>query len=192
MADNTDKAKIKRAIAVWLRKSDDKSKIGDLRDQFPDISESTFYRLLREVRADLKREGAPPAIDEAKKFARANAVQENDVLALMPEPISPAKIATLPNNTAIDLVRRCMSHAEEAITHCRTADGKIKNLTGFLKASTHLRSSIDTMARVVERMNDAQKIEEIQSAMIEEIRKESPECAHRILMRIEAILNVGL
>jgi hypothetical protein len=102
--------------------------------------------------------------------------------------LSPATITRGTNSNAIDLVHECIGHARKALAFCMTEDGGIRNLKGFIGASSHQRASVETLARIAERMNDAQKIQQIQDAMLEEIRLESPEVAARIYKRIDAVL----
>lgn len=192
MAVNKDRERVKRAITEWLTGRSRVQTVEALREAFPKVSRASFFRWLRECREETGIQHPAPgaAAREARDLAGAP-VPPADAgpTERMPVVVTPDAIARIPNARAVDLVYECIGHAREALEFCQHWDGKIKNLKGFIAASAHQRASIDTLARVAERINDAQRIQQIQDAMLDEIRQEPPEVSARIFQRLDAVLK---
>jgi hypothetical protein len=82
-------------------------------------------------------------------------------------------------------VRVCIQHAETVVKYCTLEDGRIRNPRLYLQASNHMRASVESLAKIAERLNDAQRIEQVHKAIFEEIRACDPETAERILQRLQ-------
>ena len=179
-----DKLKVQKRIRLWLV-SPGGDKLEDVRRQYHHIPKPTFFRWLKECKAENPNAGRDRAIAEARELGGEPAA----VRAMMPVPVSPADVKSVSPLNAVALIHECIGLGREVVDYCRGADGKIRNVKGALSASAHMRASVDTLARVVERVNDAQRINDILDMMITEIAKESPEAAQRILARMQAILQ---
>lgn len=183
------KEKFSKAVEDWLM-SGANTPLADLRAAWMDIPKATFYRVVKERTLATGRTKPDGAIEQARKLAKVatDGVVDHVVKQMLPVAVSPAALRTVSSLSAVDLIEECIGHAREAITFCKKDDGSIRNLKGFLAASAHLRGSVDTMARVVERINDAQRINEILDAILQEVTAESQETAQRILGRIQRIM----
>ena len=68
--------------------------------------------------------------------------------------------------------------------YARRDDGQPRVPMLLLRASEHLRRSLDTACRIQQACMELSQIERFHSLIIEEIAKESPEAAERILARV--------
>ena len=184
------RGEVEREIERWLIDHSN-GKVEDIYPAYPDIPKSTFYRWFGRVRDS----GVPgkKAVKKTKKKARALATKATprraakQVENVLPEPVTPDQISPLANTTAIVLVHECIGHAKEALAYCRTSEGKMRNPSLFLKASSHMRASVETLTKVSERLMDAQKTEQVHAAIFEEIRAAAPDTALRIMDRIQKL-----
>ncbi|WP_198374032.1 hypothetical protein [Neoroseomonas rubea] len=64
-------------------------------------------------------------------------------------------------------------------------DGRIKNSRMVLKAAEEMRRSLETVVKLQQAMNDIAGLERFHTAIIDVIRAESPELAHRVLRRLD-------
>lgn len=93
---------------------------------------------------------------------------------------------------AIPIITRlntCLTVAEDLMRHARTDEGKVRNSRLLLGASEHLRRCLETAAKITDTIMRADKIERFHAAIVEEIMKESPATAERILGRLSAITS---
>ncbi len=67
------------------------------------------------------------------------------------------------------------------------ADGKPRNMRLVLSAAEAMRRNLETAARLQEAMHDLARLERFNAAIIEEIAKESPDLAQRVVVRLQAI-----
>jgi lipopolysaccharide biosynthesis regulator YciM len=185
---------VQTAIEQWLTVTAGKASTQDFWAGFPDIPKPTFYRWVANVR-DSGRP-ARKAIAESRKAARALAQADKEVATAaalaetrqhMPEAVAVEAINPVSNATVIQMVHECIGHARRALAHCVAEDGRIRNFKGFLQASNHQRVAIETLARVAERLADAQKIEQIHAAILEEITAADPATAARIVERLQRL-----
>lgn len=187
-----EKDRVKKAILDWLHGRTHEAGVEAIHARFPGVARTTFFRRLKECRVETGIQSPTPGIaaQEARDLVGAPTPPDDaGPVERLPVAVTPGAIARVPNARAVDLVYECVEHARKALAFCQREDGSIKNLKGFIAASAHQRASIETLARVAERINDAQKIQQIQDAMLEEIRKEAPEVAARIFQRLDAVLK---
>lgn len=171
-----------------------------LAERYPDVATSTFLRWYQQAVLDAKagkKQVARRQVAEAKKAAKdgrrrkktphnsTSKTAANTASTVLPEPVSPETINPLAARSAIDQVRECIQHADTVVQYCTLDDGRIRNPNLYLKASAHMRASVETLAKVAERLNDAQRIEQIHKVIFEEIRKADPATAKRILDRLQ-------
>lgn len=162
---------------------------------FPDVPKST---ILRWYQAAVAEAGQTPhaqaraAVVEAKRAARdekkrkgTRTTPHRALKAALPTPVSPETINPLAARSAIEQVRVCIQHAETVVQYCTLPDGKIRNPRLYLQASNHMRASVESLAKIAERLNDAQRIEQVHAVIFEEIRACAPEVAERILQRLQ-------
>ncbi len=76
--------------------------------------------------------------------------------------------------------------AKQVMVYARDADtGKPRAARLLLAAAEGLRRCLETANRIAAKMHQLQKIEDFHEIIMEEIRQESPDCARRILDRID-------
>jgi hypothetical protein len=158
-------------------------------DQFPEVSDGTFWRCVRAVREEskLEPEVLAGAIEKAKRA----------VSAYLPAPVPPeyyvrGGVTAVRNvdflttvsrlHTDIDMIRNW------AVTVAEDGEEKIKNPNFFVQA-VKLRMELQRVqVQTAEKVYQMQQSREYWDTIIEEIGKESKECQHRIVQRI-AVLN---
>ncbi len=112
-----------------------------------------------------------------------------DLVAVMPKPIQAMEIAAARGPDLLEVVRRCFSIAEKIIAHASMPDGSVKNAKLLLAGGEALRRAGETTLRVVTSLNELAKVDRFHDAIMEEIAKESPECAERIYRRMNAVID---
>lgn len=190
---------IQAAIRQWV--DEHGARRGDgvaLAARFSDAPKSTVLRWYKQI---VNAAGANPkkvskeAAKQSKKDAKAIRLTPDKrtarrkaglaVREVLPEPVTPEAINPMATRTAIDQVRDCIQHADNVVQYCTLEDGRIRNPTLYLKASNHMRASVESLAKIAERLNDAQRIEQVHAAIFEEISKADRDTAERILQRIQ-------
>jgi hypothetical protein len=157
-------------------------------DQFPEVSDGTFWRCVRAVRSDskLEPEVLAGAIEKAKRA----------VSAYLPAPVSPGYfvrggveavrnvdfLTTVSSlHRDIDLIRDWSRAVEDA------GNERIKNPNFFVQ-SVKLRMELQRVqVATAEKVYEMQQSREYWDTVIEEIGHESKECQHRIVQRIAAL-----
>lgn len=110
-----------------------------------------------------------------------------DLQATVPALVSPADIAGRGVVDAIGYIQKCIGVALRVIEHAETPDGGIRLTKTALAASEHLRRCLETAVRLSEGMRNLQEADRFFSRVMEEIAKEAPEVAERILMRLSDV-----
>jgi hypothetical protein len=68
--------------------------------------------------------------------------------------------------------------------HARTPEGAVRNAKLLLSGSEHLRRCLEMAVKLQAALREDSDLERFHDAVMGEIRKESPECATRIAMRL--------
>jgi hypothetical protein len=89
----------------------------------------------------------------------------------------------------VEKLQECVRVAESLMKHARMPDGAIRNSGLLLKASEHLRRTLETAARLQEAMMQVSQVERFHSLIIAEVAKESPEAAERILAAVGGLAD---
>lgn len=92
----------------------------------------------------------------------------------------------------IGLIERCVEDAEDVLEYARTPEGDIRNARLVLAASRHLLQTVETAARVQSSLYDTEKMHRFNDQVIEAIMQESPECARKLLRRLEQLTDAWL
>jgi hypothetical protein len=159
------------------------------------ISRATLYRwieagmksgrptqaLARDVKAAAKaraKRKRAPAADAAREIGKK-----------LPVVVTVEDIAKHGTIQVIDQLHTCIQAAQDVLAHARTGDGKVKNAKLLLQASESLRRCLDTAARISDAMYQAAAVERFHKAIVEEVSKESPALAERVLARLSALAN---
>jgi hypothetical protein len=83
-----------------------------------------------------------------------------------------------------DKLRAVMANVEAVAAYAKTPDGAVRNARLLLQAGEVLRRCLDTAVRLAQAVHSLDRIEEFSAAAMDEIEKESPECAERIVARL--------
>lgn len=75
------------------------------------------------------------------------------------------------------------------MAECEGAEGQLLDPKLFLQANSQLLACVSTQARVTELLYDAQRIDEMQQAMLDEVTAADPETAKRILKRFRSLMQ---
>jgi hypothetical protein len=84
----------------------------------------------------------------------------------------------------VERLRECVEIAQKVIKYSLTEDGKVRNAKLLLAGSEHLRRVIDSCVRLQESAMQLSQVERFHGAIIQEVAKESPEAAERILAAV--------
>ncbi|GGJ22673.1 hypothetical protein [Neoroseomonas lacus] len=112
----------------------------------------------------------------------------DDVRAALPVLVSPSDIACHGGVIdAIGYIRHCIHVALRVIEHAQAPGGGVRMAKTMLAASEHLRRCLETSARISETMRNIGELEAFHKRIIEEIAKESPPTAERIMARLSIL-----
>lgn len=150
---------------------------------------STVYRWVGAILKDGRAyQHLARAIKEAaEERARGGPSAAEDISKSLPAVVRPEHIV---NAGAIPIIARlneCVETAQNLMTHARTEDGRIRNAKLLIAASEHLRRCLDTAARIADQMRAVNQVDRFHAAIIEEVSRESPECAERIQRRLSTL-----
>jgi hypothetical protein len=173
------KAEIKQVLADWLTAGGGDQEVENFRQRFPEVSRSTFFRYLKEARIVAGRKEVVETLKTAQDLREADAVARQ----VLPVPVTPDMLMPVTNSNVLEVIAEVMTMARRVAETCER-EGKIRNMKGFLQAARTLLASVDTAARVTERIYDMQQVERMNEAIMNEIAAESPECHARILKRL--------
>ncbi len=188
--DDKRREKVRQALAVWVSEGGgEDEKIEDFRTRFPDIPRRTFYRWLKQARLIAGSQAQSRTMQRVRELAaqEAPAKAAAAVGALLPAPVTLNSIMPFSNMNALGILRSAIEYTERVIDTCHNEAGKVRNGKLLLSAAGNLIRSVETLNRVAERMGDAARIEQMMSSIVEEVGKESPEAAMRILKRLQVI-----
>ena len=120
--------------------------------------------------------------DPTGKIAEAN-----QMLAKLPQIANFGDVTGQEPIRFADALRECIMAARDVMRHARDADGRVKMPKMLMLGSEHLRRSMETASRILEKVHEIQRVEEFHKIIIDEIRKVDGEAAMRILERIDVI-----
>jgi hypothetical protein len=206
MVDAQLKADAQKWMTEWLSGPDYDGKIErERRARFPDVQRASFYRWWRQAKVQAAKAGALEAQQAARilvaeeerqqrlsEVATKQAKLKSDarrISAHLPKPISPDSILPVPKTSTVQLIGLCMNNAMRIMAGCEDAEGNIQDPKMLLQASNHLLACIATQAKVTELLFDAQRIDQLQTAMMDEISQIEPEVSRRILDRFSKLLR---
>ena len=157
-------------------------------------SQATIYRWIQAA--------LPAATDKLAMKIKLAALERSE---RVPEPAADAgreAVEALPIITTADIVgaggvvefvaklQECIKTAEQIMAHGRTDEGKPRNVRALLAGSEHLRRSLETAMKMREMLRQDRDLDEMMKGIVDEVAKEAPACAERILRRISGILTL--
>ena len=109
-----------------------------------------------------------------------------EVGEILPRLASPGEIAAGGGPIAVmALLQNCVQAAVDTMRHAKTDDGRVRNSKLLLAASAELRKCLETTVRIFETMREVSHVDRLHAEIIEEIGRESPELAERVLRRLD-------
>jgi AcrR family transcriptional regulator len=184
---------IDAAVEAFVRVGPDRFRIATIVDRFLDrgLPRSTLYRWIAEARASGRLGQAIGA--QVKKAAQRRAARHTDpaldaatqMVKKLPAVTHPDEIGGVGGLTVVDHLQGCIHAANQVMAYARDGEGKPRAPRLLLHGAEHLRRSLDTAMRMLERIHDMQNVDEFHRQVIQEVRKESPACAERILVHLD-------
>jgi hypothetical protein len=111
-----------------------------------------------------------------------------EVAAHLPVAVRPDQMVGMPTVNLIARLGEIVANMDLLIAHSKDKKtGKVRNARLMLAASDRLRACLETAMKVYAAMRDVDQIDQLHAAVLEEIAKESPQVAERILRRIDII-----
>jgi len=176
-------------------KADDKAK---LREDFRKALHAEVLAMGPEgfKRADFAKRWTPRGVSRSSAFRwidedlapagqkLAVAVNATAIRAALPQQTNPVAAMAAPV-PVLDLLRESIATAQQVMAFARNGDGSVRMAKTLLAASEHMRRTLETATKVHEAMRDVQQVEQQQQIILDEIKKESPETAMRIVRRLQ-------
>lgn len=171
------------------------------RSQFASVSRSTYYRWVREVqathgngqaRAIRRHARTPRALRLANKAPPGGAPDEQQMrfIATLPAAIEPGDLV---NMSAPDIgakLNACIRHAElvlDALTTQTDEGTQILDPVIYLRASDHLRRTVETMAKISEIIWDVRRTDAFHARIFEVMRRHDPALVREITSELETL-----
>jgi len=176
-------------------KGDDKAK---LREDFRKALHAEVLAMGPEgfKRADFAKRWTPRGVSRSSAFRwidedlapagqkLAVAVNATAIRAALPQQTNPVAAMAAPV-PVLDLLRESIATAQQVMTFARNSDGSVRMAKTLLAASEHMRRTLETATKVHEAMRDVAQVEQQQQIILDEIAKEAPEVALRIIRRLQ-------
>lgn len=165
-----------------------------VRDRFPDVPESTFWRIVKQVR---ERPASPEALTNARKRISARNRGE-DVPAQLKETPSPAVVAKHGDEAfrGFDYLKEVGALYDDAKLlrdFSMTADGKIRIPAYFEKSIARRENILDTAASLMERFFSIETTENFYRILLEEVGAADKDTQIRVLKRLHTLQkNIGV
>lgn len=199
---------VMEAIAAQLRDGSGES-WDALRATFSGVATTTFYRYValvkqhgvpvlnpkqraNERQAKRKARSKPPALAIENGEVTSGAAQKvthAEVLPLRPVDSTRLGLNEVMGFGLFDVARKldaCITTAEKVMATCNTKEG-ITNPDLLLRASTHLRQSVETSAKLMEMVWDIRRTEAFHYAIFTRLKGRDPELVKLILEDMRAV-----
>ena len=156
-------------------------------------SRATLYRWIAGVLASgrpgqhLASKMHEAAVERSARVADPAADAAREAIAKLPAVVRVEDIASTGTIPVIERLNECIRAADRVIKYSQGLDGGVRNAKLMLSASEHLRRSLETSVRLYEAMRSVNQVDAFHGAVIEEIGKESPELAERVLRRLSIL-----
>jgi hypothetical protein len=142
-------------------------------------------RKLREAAEGRATAAGVPVPERPAESAEAEAAL---AAAQLPAPVAVHEIVGC--GSAIDVmakIRACIEVCEGVMAHAKTPDGGPRLPKLLLAATDKLRRCLDTAVHLSREIREASEVDRFHQAIMEEVAKESPDCAARIVARMSAV-----
>jgi hypothetical protein len=159
-------------------------------------SRSTLYAWVGQALAS----GRPGQIaaQAVKEAAEERAARTSDPVAevvaevaeYLPVMVRPEHMVGMPTVNLIAKLGEIVANMDLLIAHAKDeTTGKVRNTRLLLAASDRLRACLETATKIYAAMRDIDQVDRLHDAIIDEIRRENPETAKRILRRLAAMAS---
>ena len=173
--------------------------------RFPDVSRSTFFRYIKEVRESIEgaaAEDSPGALKLAQKTIRtrveSTAKTQERIREHLPVAPSPAVVAAAPQDALKafnffaffdQIVRDVELSRGSAVTVNPDGTEKVKNPVLLDRNLARRLSIIETYLHSIETVYNMERIRELYDLIIEEVGKASPDLQQAVLVRLRELNN---
>ena len=159
------------------------------------IGRSTIYRWAAEIMKSGKpgqhavRKVKAAVAEHKARPPRPAAEVAAEIVERLPARVSVADVTGAGTIPIIERLQECIRAAQEVMRHARHDDGKVRNAKLLVSASEHLRRSLETSVRLFEAMRQIDQVDRLHTLIMEEIERESPACAERIVTRLGQLVS---
>ncbi len=158
---------------------------------YPGVPPSSFWRWVREVRAETLTDRAEPIPADIDPQAAQDAIDDIGVEAAVGQKLTrPPGVSDLCRAGVIDanaVLAEGLKIATEIIDGARDQNGKIRVSKTALQAVNVQANILKTAAAISNTLLEERRIRDFYRAVMAEIMAESPSCAARIAARLEAL-----
>ena len=168
--------------------------VNDLRDRFyAHVPKGTWYNWVLQAK---KTPYTPEDMRKAREVLAAT-IEDPSLLdremsrVIPPAPAVVADIGPQEARRSLNLINRfehlyqdCLMVRKHSVKTDEEGGESIKMLRAFCQSITMRNGILNSVMAALEKLWNMQKMQEFHDAIIDEVRKESPECAARIVARI--------
>jgi hypothetical protein len=137
------------------------------------------------------------AVRAVKKAVKARAARTPDpvseiveeVREHLPAAVRLEEVSGTPTVKIIEELGTVVADLKSLVKHAKGADGSVRNARLLLSASDRVRACMETALKIQAAMRDIDQVDRLHDAILDEIRRESPETAERILRRLAAMAS---
>lgn len=179
--DSAQKSKAFVEIANHIKNVGDEG-WEQLRKKYPKVPRSTWYRWVQSVKRTLGTDKQD--LDEAARVA----LEAADHLPAAPSPSYVAKAGANAKSN-MDFMQRLdqLYSDSEMLREFAVRDGKVVSPKFFGHSITLRRGLLETALKAMSEVWDLRQMQNFYDAVLDEVAKESPECAQRILDRLRTM-----
>lgn len=177
---------------------------GKVRDQFPDVPEASWWRWVKSVRdspaAPERIKAVKRKVEEAKRKVAAEPIVETpdevadaiaqirDALPAAPSPdyIARNGEAGLQTLNLLAVIHGLLDDAMKMRAFAVKEDDSIKNPMLFDRSMERRERFVNVALNAMREVWELRRIEQFMDVIVDEVAQESPECAHRIMRRLQA------
>lgn len=171
--------------------------VNELRDRFyAHVPKGTWYNWVLQAK---KTPYSPEDMDKARKVLAAT-IEDPSLLeremsrVIPPAPAVVADIGPQEARRSLNLINRfehlyqdCLMVRNHSVNTDKEGGESIKLLRAFCQSITMRNGILNSVMAALEKLWNMQKMQDFHDAIIDEVRKESPECAARIVARINRL-----
>jgi hypothetical protein len=153
-------------------------------------SRSTLFRWVGDVLKSgkpgqhLARKVKAAAAERAARSPDPAADAAREMRESLPAPVSVDAMAGSPAIRVIEELQAAIIDINKVRAYAKNESGGVRNAGLILKSAEALRRAVETAARLAQQMHELAQVERFHDAIIQEVAKESPAAAERILAAV--------